>query len=163
MSDAARGDEAGGAAAGLAPWLIADGALLALYPVAWAAPLLKTGFLFLPGEEISILSGLGSLWEADVALALLVGLLGILLPYVKCIAMTALHLGRLTPRALPALALLAKFSMADVFLLALSVVVAKGVGIGHVETAWGLHLFAGLTLGSMLLTHLTKRAMRGIS
>lgn len=147
-----------------AAFLVADGAILALYPLAWTAPLLRTGLLpFLSGDEISILSGLRDLWESDRSLAILVGLLGVAIPWLKSLALLALHLGRLGPSALPLLAALAKLSMADVFLLALAVVVAKGVGIGHVETAWGLHLFAALTLGSMLLSHLTSRRLRSAS
>ena len=41
--------------------------------------------------------------------------------------------------------------MADVFLIALYIVMVKGVGIGHVASAWGLWLFTfcvrGLDLG----------------
>ncbi len=53
---------------------------------------------------------------------------------------------------LPALHILGKLAMADVFLIALYVVVVKGVGLAHVETAWGLWLFTGCILGSLALT-----------
>jgi paraquat-inducible protein A len=39
--------------------------------------------------------------------------------------------------------------MADVFLIALYVTVAKGFAVGRVETAWGLWLFTGCVLASL--------------
>ncbi|MCE8421879.1 paraquat-inducible membrane protein A, partial [Rhodovulum sulfidophilum] len=48
-------------------------ALLLLFPVAWFAPLMRAGMLPLFGlSEISVVSGLQSLWSTDVGLALLV-------------------------------------------------------------------------------------------
>lgn len=140
---------------------IANLALLVLYPLAWIAPVARTGFLpFLGGEDVSILSGLGSLWEADPALALLVALLALALPYAKTLALAAVHIGRLSPRVLPALELLGKLSMADVFLLAMTIVIVKGVGVGRVETAWGLWLFAFCVLLSLILSLITSRRYR---
>ncbi|MCZ8150952.1 MAG: paraquat-inducible membrane protein A, partial [Rhodobacteraceae bacterium] len=44
--------------------------LLILFPVAWFAPLLRAGLLPLFGlSEISVVSGLQSLWATDPALA----------------------------------------------------------------------------------------------
>tara|TARA_B100001971_G_C18025494_1_gene449746 strand:- start:278 stop:751 length:474 start_codon:yes stop_codon:yes gene_type:complete len=133
-------------------------ALLPLWPLAWTAPVARTGFLpFMAGEDMSILSGLGALWEADAALALLVALLALVLPYAKTLSLAAVHFGRLTPRALPALELLGKLAMADVFLVALTIVIVKGVGVGRVETAWGLWLFTFCILLSLALSMLTAR------
>ena len=42
--------------------------------------------------------------------------------------------------------------MADVFLIALYIVVIKGMGIGRVETAWGLYLFTFCILLSLALS-----------
>lgn len=48
-------------------------ALLVLFPIAWFAPLMRAGLLPLFGlSEISVISGLQSLWESDVFLALMV-------------------------------------------------------------------------------------------
>ena len=127
--------------------------LLVLFPVAWFAPLLRAGLLPLFGlSEISVISGLQSLWGSDVALALLVTMLAIFAPYLKTIGLALLHFGLLSPRVLPALHLLGKLAMADMFLLALYVVVVKGVGLAHVETAWGLYLFTGCILLSLGLS-----------
>ena len=127
--------------------------LLVLFPVAWFAPLLRAGLLPLFGlSEISVISGLQSLWGSDVALALLVTMLAIFAPYLKTIGLALLHFGLLSPRLLPALHVLGKLAMADMFLIALYVVVVKGVGLGHVETAWGLYLFTGCILLSLALS-----------
>ena len=43
------------------------------------------------------------------------------------------------------------------FLIALYVVVIKGVGLATVETAWGLWLFTGCVLASLVIAHLGDR------
>ncbi len=132
--------------------------LLVLFPVAWFAPLLRAGLLPLFGlSEISVISGLQSLWGSDVGLALLVTMLALFAPYLKTIGLALLHFGLLSPRVLPALHLLGKLAMADMFLIALYVVVVKGVGLGHVETAWGLYLFTGCILMSLGLSVMAER------
>jgi hypothetical protein len=47
--------------------------------------------------------------------------------------------------------------MADIFLLALYIVVVNGIGYGRVETAWGLYLFTGCILASLLVSVLEGR------
>jgi uncharacterized paraquat-inducible protein A len=59
--------------------------------------------------------------------------------------------GLLDPRTEPALAILGKLAMADVFLIALYVVAVKGVGLATVEVAWGMYLFTALILISLFL------------
>ena len=55
--------------------------LLILFPVAWFAPLLRAAILPIFGmDEISVITGLQSLWESDAGLALLVTFLAIFAP-----------------------------------------------------------------------------------
>ena len=54
-----------------------------------------------------------------------------------------------------------KLSMADVFLVAVYIVIVKGVGIGHVSTAWGLWLFTGCVLVSLWAGWATRRGLTG--
>jgi paraquat-inducible protein A len=125
-------------------------ALLILFPIAWFAPLLRAGLLPMFGlDEISVITGLQSLWESDVALALLVTIMAIFAPWLKTIGLALLHFRLLSPRVLPALNILGKLAMADVFLIALYIVVVKGVGMATVEVAWGLYLFTACILASM--------------
>ncbi len=137
---------------------LANLALLVLYPVAWFAPLLRAGVLPLFGlSEISVISGLQSLWQSDVVLALLVTFLAVFAPYLKTIGLALIHFGQLRRRVLPGLDILGRLAMADVFLIALYVVVVKGIGLATVQTAWGLYLFTGCVLASIAISHLTAR------
>jgi paraquat-inducible protein A len=126
--------------------------LLVLFPVAWFAPLLRAALLPIFGmDEISVITGLQSLWDSDVALALLVTFLAVFAPYAKTIGLALLHFNLLSPKVLPALDILGKLAMADVFLIAIYIVLVKGIGLATVETAWGLYLFTGCILAQILI------------
>jgi uncharacterized paraquat-inducible protein A len=150
--------EAGGQAMRLLQ--IANLALLILFPLAWFAPLLRAGLLPLFGlEEISVISGLQSLWANSPALALLVTFLAVFAPMAKTLGLALLHAGLLSPRLLPVLHVLGKLAMADIFLIALYIVVFKGIGMGRIEVAWGLWLFTACILASLAISSLTERRM----
>ena len=128
-------------------------ALLVLFPVAWFAPLLSAALLPIFGmDEISVITGLQSLWGSDAGLALLVTFLAVFAPYAKTIGLALLHWNLLSPRALPALDILGRLAMADVFLIALYIVIVKGAGMVTIETAWGLYLFTGCILSQILIS-----------
>ena len=132
-------------------------ALLILFPIAWFAPLMRAAILPWFGmDEISVVSGLQSLWASDVVLALLVTFLAIFAPFLKTLGLALLDWHLLDRRLLPALQILGKLAMADVFLLALYIVIGKGVGHATIEVAWGLYLFSGCILTSILLSGLRK-------
>ena len=137
-------------------------ALLVLFPVAWSAPLMRAGLLPLFGlDEISILSGLSALWRGgEAALAILVALFALAAPIAKTVLLALVHLSRAPTRLLPALQLLGKLAMADVFLIAVYVTLAKGIAMGRVETAWGLWLFTGCVLASLAIGLATARLVR---
>lgn len=136
-------------------------ALLILFPVAWFAPLMRAGLLPLFGlKEISVVTGLQRLWASDVVLALLVTFFAIFAPYLKTIGLALVQFRLASPRLLPTLTLLGKLAMADIFLIALYIVIAKGVGVGRVETAWGLYLFTACILASLAISILQHRARR---
>lgn len=137
---------------------IANLSLLFLFPIAWFAPLLRAGLLPLFSlDEISVISGLQSLWGSDVLLALVVTFLAIFAPYVKVIGMALVQFRLASARLLPALHILGKLAMADVFLIALYIVVIKGIGIGRVETGWGLYLFTACVLAQIAIGYLYER------
>ncbi len=141
---------------------IANLTLIILFPLAWFAPLMRAG-LGLPLfslNEISVISGLQSLWKSDVFLALLVTFFALFAPYLKTIGLGLLHFGLLSERTLPALHVLGKLAMADIFLIALYITLSKGIGIGKIETAWGLYLFTACILVSLALAHLAERRLR---
>ena len=137
---------------------IANLALLVLYPVAWFAPLMRAGLLPLFGlSEISVMTGLQSLWGSDIFLALVVTVFALFAPYVKTIGISLLQFGLLSPRTGKVLEVMGKLAMADVFLIALYITLAKGIGVGRLETAWGLYLFTACVLASIGISHLTRR------
>lgn len=140
-------------------FISANAALLLLYPFAWTAPLARAGVLpFFSGTELSIYSAFLDLWASDVALALIVALFAVIAPYLKTILLLSIHVGRAAPeRWLGVVETLGRLSMADIFLIALYIVATKGVGVGYVETAWGLWFFTALVLGSMALAWAEKK------
>lgn len=132
--------------------------LLVLYPIAWFAPLLRAGLLPLFGmSEISVISGLQSLWASDIFLALVVTVFALFAPMLKTLGMALIQFDLLDRRTLPMVNLLGKFAMADVFLIALYITLSKGMGIGRVETAWGLYLFTACIVTSVTLGALESR------
>lgn len=136
-------------------------ALLILFPIAWFAPLMRAAILPIFGmSEISVITGLQSLWDSDVILALLVTAFALFAPYLKTLGLALVQFNLASPRLLPALHVLGKFAMADIFLIALYIVVVKGIGLATIETAWGLYLFSGCVIGSISLSLLTERSLR---
>ncbi len=136
--------------------------LLVLFPVAWFAPLMRAGLgLPLFGlDEISVISGLQSLWEADIILALLVTFFALFAPYMKTLGLALIHFGLMRRKVLPVLHILGKLAMADIFLIALYITLSKGIGIGRIETAWGLYLFTACILASITIGYLTEKKAR---
>lgn len=140
---------------------IANLALLILYPIAWWAPMMRAGLLPLFSlNEISILTGLQSLWASDIFLALVVTLFALFAPYLKTIALALVHFELLKPAALPALHILGKLAMADIFLIALYITLAKGIGVGRIEVAWGLYLFSACIFASLLISWRTEQSLK---
>jgi len=107
-------------------------------------------------DEISVISGLLSLRESDPLLAALVALFALVAPYAKTLALAAIQIGLASRALLPVVAWTGRLAMADIFLIALYIVVARGVGVGRVETAWGLYLFTGAILASLAISWAEK-------
>jgi len=140
------------------PLKLANLFLLILFPISWFAPLLRAGLLPLFGlDEISIITGLQSLWATDVVLALVVTVMAVFAPWAKTLGLALLHFGLLSPRVLPALHLLGRLAMADIFLVAIYIVVVKGVGLATIETAWGLYLFTACVLTSLAIAQFSEK------
>ncbi|MFY0682457.1 MAG: paraquat-inducible protein A [Thalassovita sp.] len=137
---------------------IANLSLLVLFPIAWFAPLLRAGLLPLFGlSEISVISGLQSLWSSDVFLALLVTFFALFAPFLKTLGLALVQFHLLDQRVLPALTVLGKLAMADIFLVALYITLSKGIGVGTIEVAWGMYLFSGCILASLAISLLSKQ------
>ncbi|MEO5619377.1 MAG: paraquat-inducible protein A [Cypionkella sp.] len=136
-------------------------ALLIAFPIAWFAPLLRAALLPIFGmDEISVVTGLQSLWRSDAALALIVTFFAVFAPYAKTLGLALIHFGLLSPKTLPALSFMGKLAMADVFLIALYIVIAKGAGYVTIEVAWGLYLFTACILASLAISLATARGLK---
>lgn len=135
--------------------------LLILFPIAWFAPLMRAGLLPLFGlSEISVITGLQSLWRSDIFLAIVVAVFALIAPILKTFALALVHWDVLTPRITPLLGILGKLAMADIFLIALYITLAKGIGVGRLETAWGLYLFTACILASLWVSWRTERGAK---
>lgn len=135
--------------------------LLILFPIAWFAPLMRAGFLPIFGlSEISVITGLQSLWQSDVILALIVTVFALFAPFLKTLGLALVQFNLASDRLLPAIHILGKLAMADVFLIALYILVVKGVRLATVETAWGLYMFTACILASLLISILTARQIK---
>lgn len=132
--------------------------LLVLFPIAWFAPLVRAGLLPLFGlSEISVASGIVSLWEADIFLAVIVALFALVAPMAKTITLALIIERRAGARWMAPVGVLSKLAMADIFLIALYITLAKGIGVGRIETAWGLYLFTACVIASLALSLWVKR------
>jgi uncharacterized paraquat-inducible protein A len=63
----------------------------------------------------------------------------------------------MTDAVQPVITTLGKLAMAEVFILAIYIVISKGVGIGQIEVAWGLYLFTAAVLTSLGISLIDKR------
>lgn len=136
-------------------------ALLVAYPIAWFAPLMRAGLLPLFSlSEISVMTGLQSLWASDIFLALVVTLFALFAPYLKTIGLALVHFHLLSRKTLPVLHILGKLAMADIFLIALYITLTKGIGVGRIEVAWGLYLFTVCILTSLFISWRTEQSTK---
>ena len=144
-------------------FLLADAALLAALPVAWFAPLMTvkvTLQFWAEGTDLSVISTLQGVWGSDPVLALLLTFFAVLAPVVKVLGLALVHLGLLSPRVEPALFLIGRLAMADVFLIAVYVALFKGLDGGRISIGWGMWLFTACVLGSLALSLVTERLRR---
>jgi uncharacterized paraquat-inducible protein A len=81
------------------------------------------------------------------------------LPMVKTLCKVAIDFGFAPQSWTHALAMLSRFAMADVFLIALYITAAKGIGVGRIETEWGLYLFTFCVLLSLLVSVISSSAL----
>ena len=134
-------------------WKVINLSLLVLFPIAWFAPLMRAGILpFFKLKEVSVITGVESLLEKDLFLAFIVILFALIAPIVKVIGTALIQFGRASKHWKPIIQIMGKFAMADIFLVALYIVIAKGVGVGRLEVAWGLYLFTACVLVGFVIS-----------
>ncbi len=147
------------------------GAILAavLLVTGWVLPIMTVERLLFLSHEISILQGVGELWSEDETfLALVIGVFSVLLPAVK-IAL-ALYLwfhaeagSRRLHRALSLLELAGRWSMLDVFVVALLVVAIRTSLIDDVTVHPGVYVFtAAIVLSLVVVQRMAVLARRAV-
>lgn len=146
--------------------------LAILFPVSWFAPLLRAGFIrpwnvpwtdwtFFELDVISVVSGLQALWATAPGLALVVTAAAVFAPMLKIIGLALVQFRLMLPAMAPALGWIGRLAMADIFLLALYVLLFKGMGVGEIAVDWGLYLFTFCVVASIVVGALTEREMAG--
>jgi len=134
-------------------------ALVAL-PFTWFLPLFRTELLVFLDNEVTVMGAARTLLKADLLLFAVIVLFGMIVPVAKLVAL--LHAWTILPREkargwIGGLNKISKFSMLDIFLIAVTIVGLKGVGLGKVETAYGLYAFAGVVLMILALSFWADR------
>ncbi len=137
-----------------------DAALLALalplFVAGLVLPAVSVSSLWIFNETFSLIDGaLQLLREGEYALFVLIFVFTFVFPVLKILVGLAACVwshgdGRLIRRLLPALAALSKWSMLDVFLLAIIVVMLEGSLLSEAEARPGLFLFAASVILSTL-------------
>lgn len=132
------------------------------FPISWFLPLAHTGLLsWFNDDVLTVMTTIEILWNSDILLALVVVFFALLAPMAKTLLLLLIQLQWLGANMLGPLAILGKLAMADIFLIALLIVAVKGVGVGYIETRWGLYVFGACVMLSLLVTELTKRKAHG--
>lgn len=136
-------------------------ALLGLFPLAWTAPLAQAEVLWFWGaDEVSVISGIRQLYEKDFFLCMVVLIFAVIAPYMKTVALAYAQFSESEAgrRMMPAIEVLGRLSMTDVFLLAFYITLYRGVA--DIQIGWGLYLFTGLVLLSIWASWATRRQFR---
>lgn len=128
-------------------------------PVVWFLPLVRNSAFLVFSYELSIANGMMELLAVDWLLAVVIFLFVIVAPLLKGFIYIALWFlpWRLGRHALALGKHLARYAMADIFLVALSIVIVKGLGVGSIELRYGFYLFAGYVLYSLAFSHVSER------
>ena len=118
-------------------------------------------------NTFSIHSGLATLFkEGEYILFLIIFVFTILFPTVKIILLALIHYFRFWPQdkrksLLHYLSLASKWSMLDVFIVALLVVIVRLGITGRVEVRWGIYVFAVSVILSTLATQRLSQTTHG--
>jgi paraquat-inducible protein A len=141
---------------------------LALLAAGLALPVMTVDRFFVFSRSFSILGSLDALWRADEYLLFAaVGLFSVVFPIVKLSACLALWLfadgaGDRLDALLTWIDALGRWSMLDVFLLAILLVTIRSAGVG-VHTEIGLYLFAAAVIASILAAQWFRGALRRLA
>ena len=139
----------------------------ALLVAGWVLPIMTVERLLFLSREISILRGVGELWaEDEIFLAVIVGAFSVVLPTVKLgLALTLWYRAESGSAALRRhlgwIELAGRWSMLDVFVVALTVVAIEVSLIDEVTVHPGIYVFtAAIVLSLLVVQRMTALARR---
>jgi paraquat-inducible protein A len=124
-----------------------------VFPVTWFLPLLTTTKIIFK-NDVSLYSGCLILLQSEIFLFVVVALFGGIVPMIKFVLLIWLWYGANEARArrlFPVMYLMDKFSMLDIFLVALLVVMIKGLG-GDIEIRYGCYVFIFVVLAASVVS-----------
>ena len=138
-------------------------AAAALLPLGWILPILSVTSFWVITAEHSIIGGLGVfLRDGEWLLTFAIGGFAILFPAAKiAVAAFALIRPNAAERALKLAHGLSKWSMLDVFVIALVVMTAKSSVVADASVGPGAWCFAGAAIASTLALSALARAQKG--
>ena len=127
----------------------------ALLLIALSLPLMKVQKMMLWKNEYSVIAGVHGLWEqGQYALAIILFFFSIVFPICKLAALAFVWAVRLPEQkretVLHWLGILGKWSMLDVFVVAILIVLVKLGPLAKIEPQQGLYWFAAAILASMI-------------
>lgn len=131
---------------------------LALLGFGISIPVLQTEKLFFWEDSYSLITGVKNLFqEGDIFLGLLIFLFSIVFPISKLGTLFVIWFKKLKKSnrdtILKWLDILARWSMLDVFVVAIMVVISKSGGLIDATPQTGIYVFAAAIFLSMLLSH----------
>ena len=140
-------------------------ASLALLAVGLSMPVITLKKVYFWSDTYSILSGIKLLWmQHDYILAAILFFFSIVFPFTKLIGLFAIWAMPLTPKerggGLDWLGILGKWSMLDVFVAAVTIVIVKFGKVTEARAQPGLYVFTAAIMLSMLLTVLIERVAK---
>ena len=138
---------------------------LVLLIIAQVTPVLSIKKFVFWKDDYSLFSGtIGLFRDRHYGLALLIFFFSILFPFAKIVTLYVLWFVRFSNRRrlrlLFWLEVLGRWSMLDVFVVAIIVVIAKSGGALEARPLIGIYLFAGAVLASLLMTYQLRSLAR---
>jgi paraquat-inducible protein A len=148
-------------------WILVGALVLAplFFGLGIVLPLVRFETFYFFDRSPSLLGVVMALWTGqDMVLAVVVGLVSLVFPVVKMLAITAEALGRTSNSAFIAgvLPQLSRWSLMDVVLVALVIVAAKTGGFAEAFSQPGLWFYAGSALTAALAHGLAGPSAHGI-
>jgi len=148
-------------------WWVPLGLLVTLGALGWGLvlPVMRVEKLVFWSEEFSVLSGVRSLWaDKQHFLAVVIAVFSVAFPILKLVGLLGVWFWPLREksreRAVRAIDLLGRWSMLDVFVVAVTVVIASAKTSLDASPGPGLYVFAGAVAASMVMTLVIEACAR---